>query len=155
MKWVTVAACGLLALSCLAGSEARAGARPEGTWVSEDGGLKVRLSDCGSTRLCATVVWLGEPNDPRTGRPKTDIHNPDPAKRSRPLIGLHVAGLKANGPNQWSGFIYNADDGHTYRAHLIVQDASTVRLQGCVLHVLCRGHTWRRSDGAARRLAAH
>ncbi len=155
MKWVTAAACGLLALSCLMSVTAQAGARPEGTWVSEDGGLKVRISDCGSNRLCATVVWLDEPNDPGTGRPKTDKHNPDPAKRGRPLIGLHVAGLKPSGPNEWSGRIYNADDGHVYQAHLQVQDESTVRVQGCVLHVLCRGHTWTRSGSAERRLASH
>ena len=155
MKLVIAAACGLLALSCLMSGAARAGTRPEGTWVSEDGGLKVRLSDCGRNRLCATVVWLGEPNDPATGKPKTDKHNPDPAKRGRPLIGLHVAGLKPSGPNRWSGLIYNADDGHTYRVQLLVQDSSTVRLQGCVLHVLCRGHTWTRISVVARNMAAH
>jgi uncharacterized protein (DUF2147 family) len=155
MRWVTAAVCGLLALSCLMSGPARAGARPEGVWVSEDGGLKVRISDCGTDRLCGTVIWLGEPNDPRTGRPKTDKRNPDPAKRSRPLIGLHVGGFKPAGPNEWAGLIYNADDGHIYRAHLLVQDADTLRLQGCVLRVLCRGHTWTRSESMARHVAAH
>ena len=146
MKVVTAAACGLLALSCLMGAPARAGSGPQGTWVSEDGGLKVRISNCGSKRICGTVVWLGEPNDPKTGKPKTDKRNPDPAKRTRPLIGLRVAALKVRGPNQWSGRIYNADDGHIYQAHLLVKDESTLRLQGCVLEVLCRGHTWKRSE---------
>src|SRR4029077_14878602 len=45
---------------------------------------------CGGTKLCATLVWLDHPIDPATGRPKTDRLNPDPAKRSRPLIGLQV-----------------------------------------------------------------
>ena len=146
MYMVTAAVCGLLALSCLTVAPARAGAGPEGTWVSADGGLKVRISDCGSKRICGTVVWLGEPNDPQTGKPKTDKRNPDPSKRARPLIGLRVAGLKASGPNRWTGRIYNADDGHVYQAHLMVQDESTMRVQGCVLNVLCRGHTWKRSD---------
>lgn len=145
MKVVTAAACGLLALSCLMSAPARAESGPQGTWVSEDGGLKVRVSNCGGNRICGTVVWLGEPND-AAGKPKTDKHNPDPAKRSRPLIGLHVAALKASGPNHWSGQIYNADDGHIYQAHLVVKDESTMRLQGCVLNVLCQGHTWTRSE---------
>ena len=146
MRVVTAAACGLLALSCLMSAPARAGAGPEGTWVSEDGGLKVRISDCGRNRICGTVVWLGEPIDRTTGKPKTDKRNPNPSKRSRPLIGLRVASLKASGPNHWSGRIYNADDGHIYQAHLLVKDDSTLRLQGCVLDVLCRGHTWKRTE---------
>jgi uncharacterized protein (DUF2147 family) len=140
-KCVTAAAIGLILLS----SAALAGA-PEGTWLSQDGGTKVRLSDCGG-KLCGTVVWLNEPIDRSTGKPKTDKHNPDPAKRARPLIGLQVAhGLAPSGPNKWSGRIYNADDGHTYQASFEVEGASTAKVEGCVLMVLCKGHTWTRSN---------
>ncbi len=141
MKCVTAAAIGLFMLS----SAAYAGA-PEGTWLSQDGGTKVRLSDCGG-KLCGTVVWLNEPIDRATGRPKTDKHNPDPAKRARPLIGLRIASsLTASGPDKWSGRIYNADDGRTYQASFKVQGESSARVEGCVLMVLCKGHTWTRSN---------
>ena len=70
-------------------SDAALAGTPEGVWQTQDGDLKVRLSNCAG-KLCGRVVWLGEPIDPRTGRPKTDKHNPDPAKRTRPLIGLKV-----------------------------------------------------------------
>jgi uncharacterized protein (DUF2147 family) len=141
MKFFAAAAIGLMMLS----GAARAG-NVEGTWQSHDGMLKVRLSDCGST-LCGKVVWLGEPIDRATGKPKTDKRNPDPAKRARPLIGLTVVkSLKPTGPNEWSGLIYNADDGNTYQAHLKVTNARTVRLQGCVLGVLCKANTWMRAD---------
>jgi len=83
-------------------------ANPEGNWLSADGGTKVRISTCGGNKLCATLVWLDHPTDPATGRPKTDRLNPDPAKRSRPLIGLQVVNaLAPSGPNTWSGRIYN------------------------------------------------
>jgi uncharacterized protein (DUF2147 family) len=141
MKFVPAAAIGLLLMS----SAVLAGA-PEGTWLSQDGGTKVRLSDCGG-KLCGTVVWLNEPIDPATGKPKTDMHNPDPSKRARPLIGLRVAnGLAPSGPNQWSGRIYNADDGRTYQASFEVQGESVAKVQGCVLKVLCKRHTWTRSN---------
>jgi uncharacterized protein (DUF2147 family) len=118
----------------------------EGTWLSDDGGLKVRLWDCGG-KLCGKVVWLDEPNDRATGKPKTDKLNPDPAKRARPLVGLKVASdFTRYGPNEWSGIIYNADDGHTYQAYWKVEDAHTARLQGCMFTVLCRGRTWTRAD---------
>ena len=155
MKYLTMAACGLFALSLSAGA-AIAAPTPVGTWLSHDGALKVRISECGSNRLCGTVVWLNKPTDAATGRPKTDKHNDDPAKRARPLIGLRVAqGLMPNGPNKWSGQIYNADDGNTYQGHLQLQDSARMQLQGCVLGVLCKSHTWTRSGGADSRSASN
>lgn len=133
---------GLFAAALVSGAARAADA--EGTWVSEDGGLKVTLSDCGD-KLCGRVVWLGEPIDRRTGKPKTDTRNPDPAKRARPLIGLEVATMAPVGHDRWSGTIYNADDGHIYRANLRIKDAHTAVLEGCMMVVLCRGHTWTRT----------
>ena len=40
-------------------------------------------------------------------------------------------------------------------AYLITQDDGTLRLQGCVLYVLCRGHTWTRTSLVARNTALH
>ena len=98
---------------CFLSSAAFAGA-PQGTWLSEDGDTKVRISTCEANKLCGTVIWLARPTDPKTGKPKTDKLNPDPAKRARPLIGLQVVHAMApSGPNSWTGRIYNADDGHT------------------------------------------
>ena len=89
--------------------------------------------------LCAKLVWLNHPIDPATGKPKTDKLNPDPAKRDRPLIGLEVVhALAPNGPNTWSGLIYNADDGHTYKAKLGSKPKASPKVKGCVLAVLCK-----------------
>ena len=141
MKFATVAL--LAGLICLSNA-ALAGA-PEGTWLSEDGGTKVHIANCGG-KLCGKVVWLNEPTDPKTGKPKTDALNPDPAKRARPLLGLQVVnGLAPNGPNKWSGQIYNADDGNTYSAHMM-PDGNTAKVQGCVLGILCKTQNWKRAN---------
>ncbi len=125
-------------------SSAALAANPEGTWLSGDGGTKVHISNCGG-KLCGAVVWLKEPTD-ASGKPKTDALNPDPAKRSRPMIGLQVVrGLAPSGENKWSGQIYNADDGKTYSANMQVADESTAKVEGCVLGILCKGQTWTRS----------
>ena len=109
-----LAAAALTGLVCLSG--AALASAPEGVWLSEDGGAKVQFANCGC-KLCGTVAWLNEPNDPKTGKPKTDTRNPDPTKRARPLLGLQVVlGLTANGPKKWSGKIYRAEDGRTYSA---------------------------------------
>jgi uncharacterized protein (DUF2147 family) len=141
MKFLPAAVIGLSLLS-----SATLASVADGTWLSDDGGTKVRLADCGG-RLCGTVVWLHEPTDAKTGQPKTDKHNPDPAKRARPLLGLQVAqGMTPSGPNTWSGQIYNADDGHSYQVNFSVESSSRAKLVGCVLGVLCKGHTWTRSN---------
>jgi uncharacterized protein (DUF2147 family) len=142
MKFLIAAAIGV----CILSSTALA-ASPEGNWLSEDGGTKVHISSCRGHMLCAKLVWLNHPIDPTTGKPKTDKLNPDPAKRERPLIGLEVVhALTPNGPNTWSGLIYNADDGHTYKAKLTVESDEVAEVKGCVLAVLCKRHTWTRTN---------
>lgn len=117
-----------------------------GTWLSADGGTKVRVSDCGG-KLCGKVVWLNEPIDRSTGQPKTDKHNADAAKRARPLLGVEVVqGMKPSGDNKWSGQIYNADDGRIYQANVTLVSDNAMRVQGCVLGILCKSQTWRRAD---------
>jgi uncharacterized protein (DUF2147 family) len=140
MKLATAAVFGLVFMS----APAFAG-QPEGTWLSGDGGTKVKISNCGG-KLCGSVVWLKDPKND-SGKPKTDIHNPDEAKRSRPMLGLQVVhGLAPDGANRWSGNIYNADDGKTYSAHMTVGDGNSADVQGCVLGVLCKTQKWTRAD---------
>lgn len=79
MKAAAVAAAVLLGSSLVAGAQA---APVAGTWLSADGGTKVRVSECGGNRLCGKVVWLNEPIDKQTGKPKTDKRNADPDRRA-------------------------------------------------------------------------
>lgn len=133
MKFLTSATIGFCFLSATALAAPLAG-----NWLSEDGGTKVHLSICGPNKLCGTLVWLGHPTDRATGKPKTDKHNPDPARRGRPLIGLQVVrGLAPSG--QISG-------GHTYKASLTVESDGVAKVEGCVLAVLCKRHTWTRTN---------
>ena len=126
-------------------SAARAAVPALGTWLSADGGTKVRISDCGG-KLCGKVVWLSDPTG-ADGKPKTDRFNEDQSKRSRPLLGVTVVqGMAPSGENKWSGQIYNADDGKTYQAHVTVIDANAMNVQGCVLGFLCKSQKWTRAD---------
>jgi uncharacterized protein (DUF2147 family) len=113
-----------------------------GTWRTEEDAT-VRVSNCGGG-LCATIASLREPNDPQTGKPKTDIHNVDPSRRNRPIVGLQIfTGLRPEGANKWTGQIYNPEDGKTYDANVVLENATTLRVQGCVLFI-CKTKTWRR-----------
>ena len=121
-------------------------ADPMGTWYTGDKDSQVRITNCGGA-LCGNLVWLKEPNDPATGRPKTDKNNADASKQTRPLIGVPIVlGMKPGGtPNQWSGSVYNASDGKTYSGSFTLTDANTAELKGCVLSVLCKTQTWTRA----------
>jgi uncharacterized protein (DUF2147 family) len=119
---------------------------PTGTWLTEGGKSRVRLSNCGGA-LCGRIQWLKEPSDPETGKPKLDGRNADPSKRNRPVIGVDLfVGMKpGETPNQWVGDIYNPEDGKTYRASLTLQDPRTLALKGCVLGgLICKSQAWSR-----------
>jgi uncharacterized protein (DUF2147 family) len=117
-----------------------------GNWLTEESKATVRIADCGGA-LCGTIVALKEPVDPATGKPKTDKNNADPAKRNRPLIGVAIVlGMKPAGPDQWRGQVYNAEDGKTYSGTITLQNARTIKLQGCILAgVICKSSIWTRA----------
>jgi uncharacterized protein (DUF2147 family) len=122
-------------------------ADPSGNWLTEGGSAKVRIAACGDA-VCGTIVSLKEPNDPATGRPKVDKNNADASKRSRPMMGVQIVlGMKPNGANKWSGQVYNAEDGKTYTGNLTLQDANTIKLEGCILGgLVCKAQTWKRTS---------
>ena len=104
----------------------------------------MRVSKCGG-EICGVIIWLKDPIDPATGRPQVDDKNPNPALAKRPMIGLPLfTAMRPSGPNQWSGEIYNADDGSSYASHISVADTNRLRVEGCV-GPLCGGETWTRS----------
>jgi uncharacterized protein (DUF2147 family) len=120
-------------------------ADPSGTWKTEEGRATVRMADCGGA-LCGTIVALKEPNDPQTGKPKLDKNNVDPGQRGRPIVGIQiVSALTPAGANKWAGQIYNPEDGKTYNANVLLRDANTLNVQGCILGgIICKTQTWTR-----------
>lgn len=122
-------------------------ADPLGTWRTEEGKATVRIAACGPA-LCGTIIALKEPND-EGGKPKTDKKNADAGLRNRPMIGVQVVlGMKPSGSaNKWSGQVYNAEDGKTYTGNLTLQDANTIKLEGCILGgLVCKAATWTRAS---------
>jgi uncharacterized protein (DUF2147 family) len=116
-----------------------------GTWYTGDKDSQVRIVNCGGA-LCGNLVWLKEPNDPATGRPKTDKNNADASKQSRPLLGVPIVlSMRPSGSGQWTGQVYNASDGKTYSGSFTLTGADTADLKGCVLGVICKSQTWTRA----------
>jgi uncharacterized protein (DUF2147 family) len=124
----------------LALSAGTALADPKGLWQAEDG-AQVRVNNCtpGSPTLCATIAAAKSSVDPETGAPWTDKHNPDPAQRGRPLVGVYVLySMTPDGPGKWAGQLYNTENGNSYNGRLIELGPQTIRIEGCVIGI-CGG----------------
>ena len=134
----------LAALLAAPTAKAQTGDEVSGIWLTQAGDAKVRVSKCGGG-ICGVVIWLRDPINPATGKPQVDDKNPNPSLAKRPMIGLPLfSGMQPSGPNQWSGQIYNADDGNSYASKISVSGPDTLKVEGCV-GALCGGETWTRS----------
>ena len=126
-------------------AQSSAAGNPDGIWLTQAGDAKIRVSRCGAG-ICGVIVWLKEPVDPLTGKPQVDDKNPSPTLAKRPIIGLSLfSRMRPAGPHQWSGQIYNADDGKTYASKVSVTGPATLKVEGCV-GALCGSEDWSRSS---------
>lgn len=136
-----------LLLALLAGrAEA---ADPRGVWLVENK-VAVEIFPC-TEGLCGRIVGLADPRD-RSGQPKHDRRNPDPALRQRPLCGLGVlSGLRPAGPDRWEGgTFYNPDDGHRYNTSARMDSADRLTARFYVgMPLLGESRTLTRIGGGA------
>ena len=135
---VTAAAC--LAWSGVASRAAEPPAGVEGLWLTGDHKGVVRIAPCGEL-LCGTLdrVLVKDP-----GAPTTDINNPDPRLRVRPLLGLRILwGFHRNGATWEGGRAYDPESGKSYRSSLTVEGGGALKVTGCVLFI-CQSRLWAR-----------
>ncbi len=142
----TALATGLAAAAIAVAGPVRAAERDlAGRWATEGFGSIVEFRPCAGTssELCGRIVWLWASTP--EGRSRVDRRNPDPALRSRPLVGVEiVGGLRETSPGVWTGGrLYNPDDGRTYTGSARLR-GGLLELKGCAFNMVCRSQTWRR-----------
>jgi uncharacterized protein (DUF2147 family) len=103
------------------------------------------------------IIWLGEPlytaddDGESPGTPKADHNNPDPALRSRPIIGLVMLdGFVFDGKDTWhGGTIYDPNNGKTYKCKMRLTDDGKLKVRGFIgFSLLGRTEVWTRvNDG--------
>lgn len=114
----------------------------------------VKISSCQNNpaHLCGNVVWLEEPNDPATGKPKVDKNNADESKKALPVLNMQMMWHFKPANNDLTkyddGEIYSAQTGKTYNGDLELKDPDTLNLTGYVF-VFSKTQTWKRVKGAA------
>ncbi|HEY5411153.1 MAG TPA: DUF2147 domain-containing protein [Caulobacteraceae bacterium] len=120
-----------------------AAAEVDGVWLSPSRSAHVQISHCGSA-LCGKVISASQPH---TNPDFLDVHNKDPALRSRRVIGVTLLEGFTGGPTEWAGgHVYNPGDGNTYSGKLTLIDDNHLKLTGCALWVLCKSQVWTRLD---------
>lgn len=111
-----------------------------GDWVLPESGAVIHTYRCGD-EVCGQIVKVPDPA-------RRDIHNPDPALRRRPLLGIVVApGLSRKGPTSWEGEFYNSLNGYTYTGTLNLVDRERFTFVGCLIGPLfCHTKTYYRVE---------
>jgi uncharacterized protein (DUF2147 family) len=116
-------------------------ASPIGLWKGADATFE--MSESAGT-LSAKIVTLSAPNTP-DGREKTDIHNPDPTKRNRPIIGLvFISGCTQTSATLWeNGTVYDPTCGKSYSCFIKLEGPDKIKLRGFIgMAVIGRNYIW-------------
>jgi uncharacterized protein (DUF2147 family) len=111
----------------------------EGTiWRTASGAGTVKIEACGG-KTCGRIL-SGIPKADDTG---LDFRNPNPALRTRTLIGLNIlSGFARQADHSYKGgTIYNPEDGKTYRSEFKLGRGGNLEVKGCV-GPFCQTQIW-------------
>lgn len=114
-----------------------------GRWrtAAQGGIVEIHRCDAG---LCGRIVDAAPlRRDPN----QTDVRNPNPALRTRPLRGLRVLEGFTGGPTTWTGGpLYDPESGQgAGRGVLTLLEGGRLSVRGCIAPLLCRTQIWTRS----------
>ena len=122
---------------------------PQGWWLDQTGRAGIEIAPCGAA-LCGWIEWLRVPLD-KAGKPKTDIHNPNTALRSRPMCRLQIlGGFTPNGNGGWrGGWIYDPSSGNTYKSVMHVSADGQLHVRGYIgITLIGRSAVWTKPAAA-------
>lgn len=123
-----------------------------GVWNNGEKDARIEIFKC-SGKYCGKIVSAKEPNYPADskegtpGTPRLDHNNPDPAKRSKPILGLQIVNdFIFSGENVWrDGSVYDPKNGKAYRGKITLVSPNTLSLRGFIgIPLFGRTTTWTR-----------
>ena len=124
----------------------------EKLWYTTENSSKIQMYKGTDGKFYGKIVWLKEPNDKDTGKPKLDKENPDEKLRSVPVMNMVImTGFRKNPDNQneyIDGKIYDPKKGKTYCGK-VTYNGKTIDMRGylCSLTFLGRNETWTLVEG--------
>jgi uncharacterized protein (DUF2147 family) len=118
---------------------------PVGLWKNEDATFEIFESE---GKLSAKISSIPEPRTTE-GKEKTDIHNPDPSKRQRPIVGLvFMSGFTRKSDTRWeNGTVYDPKSGNTYSCVMEIEGSEKIKLRGFIgIPLIGRTQVWTRAQ---------
>lgn len=119
-----------------------------GTWINEDKDAHISIYQEGD-KYFGKIIWLKNPVDEETGKPKLDKENPVEALRSRPIMGLNLlTDFVYDGDGEWDdGDIYDPKSGKTYSCYMQLKSMDKLKIRGYVgISLLGRTTYWTRVE---------
>ena len=114
-----------------------------GVWRNEDATFEIFENQ---GKLSGKIIALKEPHTPE-GKEKLDVHNPDPSKRERPIVGLvFMSGFSRKNDARWEdGTIYDPKTGNTYFGSMELEGPETIKVRGFIgISLIGRTDVWTR-----------
>ena len=122
------------ALAVLVASPAAAG-DITGVWLAHARQAHIEMTRCGDA-VCGRILSA---SPAKTNPDLLDVHNKNPALRTRKMIGVTFLEGFTGGPTKWTGGrLYNPDDGNFYRGVIVLVDENHLQLKGCAIVFLCK-----------------
>ncbi|MCU0352164.1 MAG: DUF2147 domain-containing protein [Cytophagales bacterium] len=115
-----------------------------GTWLTGDEKGHVQIYKQNG-KYFGKIVWIKEPL--KDGKPILDTKNPDPKKRSQPVMGLvFLRNFAYEGDDVWEGGkIYDPESGKDYSCKMTLRNENTLDVRGFIgFSLLGRTDTWKR-----------
>ena len=120
-----------------------------GLWSNEERSALIEIFKS-ENKFYGKIVWLKEPLDQKTLKPKTDQRNPQQKKRNRKIIGIVILkDLVRQNDNTWgNGTVYDPNTGKVYRSKVsISSDGLRLTIRGYLgISIFGRTAIWSRSS---------
>jgi uncharacterized protein (DUF2147 family) len=117
MKKTIITFCALLMVVMAASSFKAPKDQIEKIWYNKDKTSKIQIYLAKDGAYYGKILWLKEPNDKETGKPRTDKENPDKSLHDTPLLGLLIMKSfkkSTDKPDEYTdGTIYDPKNGKT------------------------------------------
>lgn len=115
-----------------------------GKWVNPSGEGQIEIYKKGD-KFYGKLAWIKEPND-ESGKPKTDVKNPNASLRTKPLLGLEILKDFVFEDEKWTdGTIYDPKTGKTYSCNLTLKENGQLSIRGYIgISLIGRSESWKR-----------